>query len=257
MAQSGSDDDLDRPDGAAAYGVYIRRSTADQEEQHQRDAINSWLAEHDLQLGDVDVYAEQASGASADRDEFHRLIDAIEHDEYSDVVVWEISRIARKGFLAQQFFDACEDHGTTIHVTDGSVRKVEPDGHGRMVADVIAAVAAQERRSLVRRTQAGIRRAKNEGKWVGQVPAGFITVDGYLRPNFSPDYDAGETGFHDIADALEAIDAGDSYRAVATETPNVTRQTLMRIAKSEDRRSWYLDEEADDDRVAQAFKRAP
>lgn len=235
------------------YAVYIRRSTAEQEEQHQRDAIRDWLADHDLKLGDVDVFAEQASGASADRGEFQTLIDRIEHGEYSHVVVWEISRIARKGFMAQRFFDSCEDNQTTIHVTNGSVRKVEPDGHGRMVADVIAAVAAEERRSLVRRTEAGIARAKDEGKWVGQVPAGFMTVNGYLRPNFSPDYSDGETGFHDIADALEDIDTGQSYRSAAAETPNVTRQTLMRIDKDDDRRGWYLDREASDGRVSAAF----
>ncbi|SDJ33571.1 Site-specific DNA recombinase [Halovenus aranensis] len=235
------------------FAVYIRRSTADQEEKHQRDAITDWLADHDLRLGDVDVYAEQASGASEDRDEFHALIDSIEAGQYSHVVVWEISRIARKGFLAQRFFDACEDNEVTINVTNGSVRKVEPDGHGRMVADVIAAVAAEERRSLIRRTEAGIARAKDEGKWVGQVPAGFITVEGYLRPNFSPDYDDGEAGFHDIADALGSIENGESYRSAAAETPNVTRQTLMRIHKDDDRRSWYLDQEAEDERVRQAF----
>lgn len=63
---------------------------------------------------------------SEDRDEFQKLIDPIESSEYSDVVVWEISRIALKGFLAQQFFDACEDNDVVIHVTNGSVRQVDP-----------------------------------------------------------------------------------------------------------------------------------
>lgn len=235
------------------YAVYIRRSTADQDEEHQRDDIVSWLDRRDLRIGDVDTYAEQASGADADRDDFNQLIQAVERDEYTDVVVWEISRIARKGFLAQQFFDACEDHDVTIHVTNGSVRKIEPDGTGRMVAGIIAEVAAEERRTLIRRTKSGIRRAKAEGKWVGQVPAGFVRVDGYLRPNLSPDYDDGETGYHDIVDALEDIEAGKSYRAVASETPNVTRQTLMNIHKDAERRSWYLEGEPDDERVKEAL----
>jgi len=231
--------------------VYIRRSTADQEDEHQRDAIVDWLHDHDLELADVELYAEQASGASEDRDEFQRLIDDIESDTHTDVVIWEISRIARKGFLAQKFFDACEDNGVTIHVTNGSVRKVEPDGHGRMVADVIAAVAAEERRSLIRRTRAGLARARKEGKWVGQVPKGFVSVDGYLRPNQSPEYDDGEVGYHDIVDAVERIEAGESYRKVGRETPNVTRQGLMSIYKN--RKDWYLGE-PDDDRVAAAVK---
>lgn len=232
--------------------TYIRRSTAQQETEHQRSSINDWLEDHDLQAGDVDAYEEQASGASANRDQFQALVDAIDANEYDDVVVWEISRIARKGFLAQRFFDAAEDSDTTIHVTNGSVRKVEPDGHGRLVADIIAAVAAEERRSLIRRTKAGIKRARNQGKWVGQVPAGFITVDGYLRPNLNPDYEEGETGFHDIVDALEELGAGESYRSVAKETPNVTRQTLANIDSDDNRRAWYLSGNASDDRVQAA-----
>ena len=239
------------------FGVYIRRSTADQEEEHQRTAITEWLEQRDLQLGDVELYAEQASGASGERDEFQRLIDDVEGDELTHVVIWEISRIARKGFLAQKFFDACEDNGVTIHVTNGSVRKVEPDGHGRMVADVIAAVAAEERRSIIRRTRAGLKRAKSEGKWVGQVPVGFIRHEGYLRPNFSPDYEDDETGFHDIAEALEDIGAGESYRSVANATPNVTRQTLARIDADDERRSWYLNKEAEEKGVAKAFEKGP
>jgi len=234
--------------------VYMRRSTAEQEQAHQRQDIVDWLHQEELELGDVDIYADQASGASTDRDDFEEVIEEIEAGAYRHVVVWEISRIARKGFLAQRFFDVCEDNNTTIHVTNGSVRAVEPDGHGRMVADVIAAVAAQERRSLIRRTKAGLRRAKDEGKWVGQVPAGFERVDGYLRPNLSPDYDAGETGFHDIADALEQLNAGTSYRSAAKETPNITRQTIMRIDKDDDRRRWYTDGEAGDERIKQALE---
>lgn len=236
------------------FAVYIRRSTAEQEDEHQEADIKAWLDRRDLRLGDVELYAEQASGADADRDDFNELIGDIEADRLTDVVVWEISRIARKGFLAQRFFDACEDHGVTVHVTNGSVRKIEPDGHGRMVADIIAAVAAEERRALIRRTKSGIRRAKAEGKWVGQVPAGFVRVKGRLRPNLSPDYSEGEAGYHDIADALEKIDGGQSYRAAAGDTPNVTRQTLMNIHKDEERRKWYLDGEPADDRVAGALE---
>ncbi len=226
----------------AQIAAYIRRSTAEQEDQHQFDAIEHWLDGRDLDIADIDLFVEQASGADADRNQFGELLDEIEADTYDEIVVWELSRIARKGVQAQQFFDSCEDTETTIHVTNGSVRKIEPDGHGRLIADIIAAVAAEERRSLIRRTKAGIRRAKSEGKHVGQVPVGFVTVDGYLRPNLSPDYEAGETGYHDIADALDEIDDGMSYRKAAAETPNVTRQTLSNIDQDDDRRQRYLGE---------------
>lgn len=239
------------------YATYIRASTDEQEDEHQRDDIEAWLTDRGLTFADVDLYAEHASGASEAREEFSDLIRHIETGSLDHVAVWEISRIARRGFLAQKFFDACEDHGVTIHVVNGSVRKVEPDGHGRMVADVIAAVAAEERRQLIRRTKAGLRRARSEGKWLGQVPTGFVRTDsGHLRPNLSPDYDDGETSYLDIVDAIESIEDGTSYREAGRNTPNVTRQTLMNIHNDDERRNWYLDGEAKDEAVQHALNTA-
>lgn len=224
--------------------AYIRASTDEQTDEHQYDSIRDWGDSHDIDIADIDIYAEQASGASTDRDQFEELLEEIEDESYSKVVVWEISRIARKGTQAQRFFDSCEEAQTTIHVTNGSIRTIEPDGHGRLIADIIAAVAAEERRSLIRRTKAGIQRAKEQGKYVGQPPAGFVVDDdGNLRPNLQPDYDGGETGYLDMQDALEDIDDGESYRAAAGSTPNVTRQTLSNIDNDEDRREMYFDDD--------------
>jgi len=234
--------------------VYARRSTEGQRDEHQLDDISDWLDRHDLAVADVEMFVEQASGASADRDEFNALIQGITEDRFSDVVVWEISRIARKGQLAQQFFDACEEHDTVIHVTNGSVREIRPDGTGRMVAGIIAEVAAEERRNLIRRTKSGIRRARKEGKWVGNVPAGFLRIDGYLKPNMDPDYADGETGYADVVDAMERLEDGESYRSVANDTPNISRPGLMNIHKDSDRKAWYLDTEADDERVQEALE---
>lgn len=235
--------------------VYARRSTQEQSDQHQLDDVKRWLDYKGLSMGDVEVFVETASGASGDREKFRELTGAVESGDISDVVVWEISRIARNGLLAQEFFEACEDAGVTIHVTDGAVRRVEPDGHGRLVADIVAAVAAEERRRLIGRTRSGQRRARGEGKWLGQVPAGFLrSGEGYLKPNLDPDYDNKETGFFDIVDALEELDNGGSYRSVAQQTPNTTRQTLSKIHQSDDRRGWYLEAEADDDRVDDALE---
>ena len=235
--------------------VYTRHSTADQNEEHQSEDIREWLERRDHTLGDVDVFREgAASGASKSRDAFDDLLDAVEAGSLTDVVVWEISRIARKGQIAQQFFDACEDHAVTIHITNGSVREVRPDGTGRLVADIVASVAAEERRTLLRRTRSGLRQARAAGKWLGEVPLGFHRSDGYLAPTMDPDYESGDTGFLDVVDALEQIDAGASYRAVAETTPNVTRQTLSNIDRDEKRRAWYFEQDADDDRVAAALE---
>lgn len=233
--------------------TYVRWSTEEQEREHQRADINQWLTQHDLSLDDISVYAEQASGADRDRGEFHTLIEDIKADEFDAVVVWEVSRIARRGLDAQRFFQTCEAQDVVIHVVNGAVRRIEPNGTGRLVADIIASVSAEERRRLIRRTKSGLDTAKKQGKWLGNVPTGFVRVDGYLKPNLSPDYENNETGYLDVSEALERIEGGESYRSVARETPSLTRQGLMDIHKSE-RADWYLEREAEDNRVEDALE---
>lgn len=233
--------------------TYVRASTDDQTLANQRGSIGDWLADHDLDWGHVDQYADIGSGADDDREEFQELVDELEAGTYATIVCWEISRLSRRGSTLQEWFDAAEETNTTIVITDGAVEKVTPDGQGRFVADIIGMVYQQERRQLIRRIESGIDRAQREGKWLGQVPAGFVRDDqGYLQPNLNPDHDAGEAGYLELRSALEKIEDGESYRAVAKGLP-VTRQTLSTIDNDPDRRRWYLAAESDDYRVDEAL----
>lgn len=238
------------------YAKYIRASTDTQEKSHQKHDLDTWLEENsDIEPTETAEYVDlDVSGSTRERDDYLELLGRIKNGELDHVVVWEISRIGRRGSIIQEFFDACEDNGVTVHITNGKVDKIKPDGTNRFVADVVGMVYTEERRQIIRRTKSGLRRARREGKWLGQTPTGFVRSDeGYLHPNLSPDYDAGETGYLDVAEAIEAIEDGTSYREAARELPNCTRQTLMNIHKDDERRAWYLDEEAEDERVEAAL----
>jgi DNA invertase Pin-like site-specific DNA recombinase len=233
--------------------TYVRASTDDQTLANQRESIGDWLAEHGHTWDGVDQYADIGSGADDSREDFQRLVDKLEAGAYDTIICWEISRLSRRGSTLQEWFDAAEETGTTIVITDGAVEQVTPDGQGRFVADIIGMVYQQERRQLIRRIESGIDRAQREGKWLGQVPAGFIRDDdGYLQPNLNPDHDANEVGYLELRQALERIEAGQSYRKAAAPLP-VTRQTLSTIHQDDERQSWYLDGDADDDRVDEAL----
>jgi hypothetical protein len=56
------------PDLNGTLAAYIRRSTFEQENQHQNDVITEWLTDHDLDLSDVDLLTETASGANRNRE---------------------------------------------------------------------------------------------------------------------------------------------------------------------------------------------
>lgn len=233
-------------------GAYVRPSTDKQETQHQWESIDEWCEENRVSKDELIQYVDLAqSGTDDDREQFNDLLDDIESGELDHVVVWEISRISRRGATLQVFFDACEENEVTVWITDGAIDSVKPDGTNRFVADIIGMVYQQERRTLVRRVKAGVKRAKNEGKWVGNVPAGFRRDDdGYLQPVIEPD--DGEDSYFEIVDAIERLDDGDSYRSVA-QSLSISRQGLANIHKDPERRRWYLNGESNDDRISDAL----
>jgi DNA invertase Pin-like site-specific DNA recombinase len=239
----------------AQYATYLRASTDDQETTHQHDAIDEWLSEHDVDQVEVDRFVDLGrSGADPGREQFTELVETIGTGQYEYVIVWEISRLARLGSIYQRFFERCEDAGTTVAITDGWVEEVRPEGTGKLIADISAAVAEEERRRLIKRTQAGVERAQTQGKWLGNVPKGFARDDdGYLQPVLDPDHEHGEVGYLEVRSALTRVDAGESYRSVANDVPNLSRVSLSRIHKDDERREWYLDVAAEDERIDEAL----
>lgn len=235
---------------------YVRASTDKQSKQHQINEIEEFLSEEfDAKIKDCEMYADYGvSGSKSDRDGYQRLLSDIESGRISNLVAWELSRITRDGEDLQQFLNLCEENDVHIYFTHDNISELPPDGQNRFIADVIGAVYQQERRSLIRRVEAGTRRAREEGKWLGQVPKGFRRVDGFLEPVLDADVEEGETSFFDVVWALERLEDGASYRSVAEDVPNCTRQTLATIDQSDDRRSWYLDGSAADERVAEAIE---
>lgn len=239
------------------YAAYIRRSTFDQENEHQREAIRGWLNQRHLSLGEVTVLSETVSGASGNREKFRKLMDHIEVGEVDHVVVWELSRIAREGQLAKEFFNLCEDHNVHVHITSGSIREIKPDGTNRFVADVLAAVYAEERRTLIRRTKYGQQRALESDKWVGKPPLGFTTDDeGHLIANieFYGEYNEDRDGFYTVERAMEKLDSDPdaSYRGLA-DRMECSRTALSNVYQDEQRRRRYLSRTAEDERVAVAL----
>lgn len=75
---------------------------------------------------------------------------------------------------------------------------------------------------------------------------------GKVCRNFDADRDEGEVSYIEVQEALERVENGESYNSVAKSLP-ITRQGLSKIHQDEDRRSWYLDGDADDERVQEAI----
>lgn len=57
----------------------------------------------------------------------------------------------------------------------------------------------------------------------------------------------------DITDSFERLDHSVICRGIAADPPHVTQQTISTIYQTDERPRWYVDAEADDDRVGVAL----
>lgn len=226
---------------------YVRVSTSMQNPDRQKQEIAERIDLLDVTVDEWDRYGpEEMSGANDDRPEFRELVRTVEAGEYDLVVMAEVSRLARRSATAIEFLDTAVENEVTIHLTDDMVRQIDPDdGMSQFMAKMLALLYEREREDVIRRVRSGLRQARSDGKWLGEVPVGFERDrDGYLQVDLDE--------YIGMCDALERVDDGESYRSVAKEAP-VSRPTLMDVHKDEERRAWYLEGEAGDERVNDAL----
>lgn len=152
--------------------AYCRVSTVGQTTLNQVQEIKS--AGFDLQPQRCIEETISGSTSSSERKGFNMLLDRM---EASDVlVVTKLDRLGRNAIDVQSTVQLLEAKGIKVHcLALGGVDLTSPAG--KMTMTVLAAVAQFERDLLIERTQAGLERAKAEGKVLGRpIKASFGQV---------------------------------------------------------------------------------
>jgi len=146
--------------------AYCRVSTADQTTDNQVREIKAAGFAVEPQR----VVAETVSGsvAAMERKGFARLKDRLERGDV--LIVTKLDRLGRNAMDVRATVEALEAEGVRVHcLALGGVDLTSPAG--KMTMSVINAVAEFERDLLIERTQAGLSRAKAEGKTLGRPSA--------------------------------------------------------------------------------------
>lgn len=162
--------------------AYCRVSTVDQTTENQTHAIKS--AGYTLRANRVVSETISGSVPAMERPGFLSLLNKME--EGDTLVVLKLDRLGRDSIDIQ----------TTIQQLDGAgIRVVSLDlgntdltsGAGKLLMQVIAAVAEMERDRIRERTREGLARAKSEGVKLGRPVADDVTaqVHSYRRQGYS------------------------------------------------------------------------
>ncbi|WP_250501607.1 recombinase family protein [Caballeronia sp. AZ7_KS35] len=146
--------------------AYCRVSTADQTTDNQVQEI----AAAGFAVTKQRVIAETVSGSvpAFERKGFAKLMDRLEEGDV--LIVTKLDRLGRNAIDVRSTVERLASIGVRVHcLALGGVDLTSPAG--KMTMGVISAVAEFERDLLIERTQAGLRRAKAEGKVFGRPSA--------------------------------------------------------------------------------------
>ncbi len=143
--------------------AYCRVSTVGQTTENQVQEIKS--AGFDIQPQRCIEETISGSTSSRERKGFNTLLDRMERGDV--LVVTKLDRLGRNAIDVQSTVQRLEGMGIKVHcLALGGVDLTSPAG--KMTMTVLAAVAQFERDLLIERTQAGLERAKAEGKVLGR-----------------------------------------------------------------------------------------
>ena len=182
--------------------AYARVSTVEQNPVNQIREIEA--AGFGIEPHRIVTETISGSMAIAQREGFSRLIDRMEKGDV--LVVTKLDRLGRDAVDVSTTVAKLEKIGIRVHcLALGGVDLTS--SAGTMTMNVINAVAQFERDLLIERTQAGLARAKAEGKPLGRPAALSVNQKRVVR---------------------EKIKNGETISAVAREF-STSRQTIMRI----------------------------
>lgn len=182
--------------------AYCRVSTTDQTTDNQELEIKSagFAVEQHRTISEC----VSGSCAALERVGFTKLLERLESGDV--LVVTKLDRLGRNAMDVRSTVERLAEMGVKVHcLALGGVDLTS--AAGRMTMQVLAAVAEFERDLLIERTQAGLQRAKDQGKILG-------------RPTVFDDKRKSEI--------RERLAAGESVNSLA-KAYATSRQTIMRV----------------------------
>ena len=186
--------------------AYCRVSTLDQTTANQVQEIKA--AGFDIKLPRTITETVSGSAPAMQREGFLRLLEKLEEGDV--LVVSKLDRLGRNAMDVRSTVEYLDQLGVRVHcLALGGVDLTS--AAGKMTMQVLGAVAEFERDLLIERTQAGLKRAKSEGKTFGRPPA----LSEAKR-----------------SEVLTKIKGGAPIAQLAREY-DTTRQTIMRIRDAE------------------------
>ena len=152
--------------------IYVRVSSKQQDQRSQEPDLKRWA---DAQDAECVWYRDKFTGRTMQRPGMKKLMAQIDAGHVSTVVVWRLDRLGRTAKGLTALFEDLRSKGVGLVSLKDGLDLVTPAG--RLMANVLASVAAYETEVRAERVLAGQAAARAAGKrWGGSVRGRRVKV---------------------------------------------------------------------------------
>lgn len=145
--------------------LYIRNST-NEERQNPETQLMPLRARCVRESWEFEVFQEFASGAKESRPELNRMLQGIRAKQFDAVMVWRLDRLGRSLKHLLQLIEEFKKKDVKFFSLTEGFDTTTPQGE--LFFSIAGAFAQFERKLIQERVNAGLARAKAEGKVLGR-----------------------------------------------------------------------------------------
>jgi DNA invertase Pin-like site-specific DNA recombinase len=145
--------------------LYARTSTSDQTTDNQTMALRDYCDRMNYNV--VDEYIDNGfSGKNDNRPEFERLLADVRRGQVKAIIVYKLDRIGRSLKHLLNLFEEFRNLNIEFISLTQNINTATPEG--KMFWQMLGVFAEYERELIVARTNAGLDRARRQGKVLGR-----------------------------------------------------------------------------------------
>jgi DNA invertase Pin-like site-specific DNA recombinase len=148
-------------------GIYLRVSTRDQTTENQRRELETVAQRAGWEV--VAVFEDAGVSGAKGREKrpaYDALLKAVTRREVDLVAAWSVDRLGRSMQDLVAFLEDLRGHGTDLYLHQQALDTTTPSG--RALFGMMAVFAEFERAMIRERVNAGLERAKAQGKRLGR-----------------------------------------------------------------------------------------
>jgi DNA invertase Pin-like site-specific DNA recombinase len=207
---------------SARVGIYARVSTTGngQSPEMQLRELREYCERRGWQI--VHEYVDSGvSGAKDSRPELNRLMGDAHRRRFDAILVWKLDRFGRSLRHLVNALAELESRGIAFVSLRDNLDLSTPSG--RLMFQIIGAMAEFERALIAERVRAGMRNARAKGRRIGRPSR--IPITDKLRNDIAAAYQAGEGSFRSLA-ARFGCSLGTVQRSLAPYQRDASRSVV-------------------------------